>query len=355
MFDLSDKVLLVTGSAGFIGSGFVRLMHEKHGALRILSFDKLTYAGNLANLAPLEGSARHSFVKGDVAVMEDVLGAFDRAESLFGRTVDAVIHFAAESHVDRSIEDPGAFLQTNVVGTEVLLRASRQKGIGRFLHVSTDEVYGTLGFDDPAFTEETPIAPNSPYAASKAGSDLIARSYWETYHYPVLITRCSNNYGPYQFPEKLIPLVTANALEDKPIPVYGQGTNVRDWIHVDDHSRGIEAVLTMGRPGEVYNLGGKSEQRNIDVVREILSILGKPESLITYVTDRLGHDLRYAMNTDKTESELGWKPLRSFPEALAETVLWYKANDEWVQGVRSGAYKDYYERMYGSRLAGTSS
>jgi dTDP-glucose 4,6-dehydratase len=351
MFDLADKTLFVTGSAGFIGSGFVRLMHRRFPTLRIFSFDKLTYAGNLANLAELADSPRHGFFRGDVAEMDQVLEGLASAESLFGSTVDAVVHFAAESHVDRSIEDPGAFLHTNIIGTETLLRAARGRGISRFLHVSTDEVYGTLAADDPAFTEHTPIAPNSPYAASKAGSDLIARSYWETYHYPVIITRCSNNYGPYQFPEKLIPLVIANAMEDRPIPVYGQGTNVRDWIHVDDHSRGIEAALTRGLPGQAYNLGGESEQRNIDVVREILGILGKPESLITYVTDRPGHDLRYAMNTSKARAELGWAPERHFGEALAETVLWYKANQEWVQAVRSGSYMDYYERMYGARGA----
>ena len=350
-FDINNEeaVLLVTGAAGFIGSSFVRLILDRHPNVRVLNLDKLTYAGNLENLKSVEDSPRYSFFRGDIAVEDDVQKAFDQANAVFGKPVDAVVHYAAESHVDRSIENPTQFLVTNVLGTEVMLRIARRNGVKRFLHVSTDEVYGSLTAEDPAFEETTPIAPNSPYSASKAGSDLIARAYFETYKFPVLMTRCSNNYGPYQFPEKLIPLVFANAVDDKPIPVYGQGTNIRDWIYVDDHSLGVEAVLMKGTPGEVYNLGGLEERANIEVVKTILDILGKPHSLITYVTDRLGHDLRYAMNVDRAKRELGWAPTKSFEDGIRETVAWYLENSEWVNNVRLGAYRDYYERMYDNR------
>lgn len=336
--------LLITGAAGFIGSSFARLAHATFPELQIVVLDKLTYAGNLENLAEIADSPRFHFVRGDIAIEADVEKAFADGD------VTAVVHFAAESHVDRSIEDPSAFLVTNVLGTEVMLRVARRRAVERFVHVSTDEVYGTLSHDDPAFQETTPLAPNSPYAASKAGSDLIARSYFETYGFPVVITRCSNNYGPFQFPEKLIPLVIANATHDEPIPVYGQGTNVRDWIYVDDHSRGVVAALTRGAPGRVYNLGGLAERANIDVVRGILAILGKPESLIRFVTDRLGHDLRYAMNIEVARTELGWEPTVQFEHGIERTVAWYLANAQWVADIRNGAYREYYDRMYASRL-----
>ncbi len=341
-FDFSSekKVILVTGAAGFIGSSFVRLMIAQNPHLCILNLDKLTYAGNLENLASLENSPRYSFFKGDIVDEAEVQAAFDQAHSAFGRPVDAVVHFAAESHVDRSIENPTQFLLTNVLGTEVMLRVASRNSVQRFLHVSTDEVYGSLTNEDPAFEETTPIAPNSPYSASKAGSDLIARAYFETYHFPVLITRCSNNYGPFQYPEKLIPVVISNAMEDKPIPVYGQGTNIRDWIYVDDHSLGVAAVLSKGTPGEVYNLGGLEEHQNIDVIKTILSILGKPESLITYVTDRLGHDLRYAMNIERAQRELDWAPTKAFREGIAETVAWYQQNQQWIANLKARAKDD---------------
>ncbi|MCC6729741.1 MAG: dTDP-glucose 4,6-dehydratase [Chthonomonadales bacterium] len=343
--------LLVTGAAGFIGSSFVRLALREPAPVSALVLDALTYAGNLENLAPVADLPGYAFHRGDICSEEDVRAGFDRAEAAFGGPVDAVVHFAAESHVDRSIEDPAGFLRTNVLGTEVLLRVARERGVSRFLHVSTDEVYGTLGPDDPPFSETTPIAPNSPYAASKAASDLVVRAYQETYGFPALVTRCSNNYGPYQFPEKLIPLMIANALEDRPLPVYGDGRNVRDWIHVDDHSRGILAVLRAGEPGGIYNLGGSAERANIDVVRTLLRLLGKPESLIQYVPDRPGHDRRYAIDSSKARRELAWTPEWTFERGLEATVAWYRGNAAWVASVRSGAYRDYYERMYGEREA----
>ena len=343
--------LLVTGGAGFIGSNFIRLLLAEDAAAQVVNLDALTYAGNLENLVEVDGSPRYRFVKGDIRNDVEVTAAFAAATEAFGGPVDAVIHFAAESHVDRSIEDPAAFLQTNVLGSEVLLRIARRQGVRRFVQVSTDEVYGSLGPDDPAFTEETPLAPNSPYAASKAGADLLARAYWETYRFPVLITRCSNNYGPYQFPEKLIPLMIANALENKPLPVYGDGMNVRDWIYVDDHVRGILAVLRQGRPGAVYNLGGHAEVPNLRVVESLLALLGKPASLIRFVTDRPGHDRRYAMATERAARELGWAPTVTFDEGLRRTVAWYLSHQPWVAQVRSGAYQAYYARMYGNRTA----
>ena len=342
------KNLLVTGGAGFIGSNFLRYVLHAFPEVRTLNLDKLTYAGNLENLREIEALPRFRFFRGSIESVSDVRAAFDTHESAFEATVDAVIHFAAESHVDRSIEDPSAFLTTNVIGTQILLAEAQRRGARRFVHISTDEVYGSLGASG-AFTEMTPIAPNSPYAASKAGSDLIARAYYHTYDFPVIITRCSNNYGPYQFPEKLIPMMIANALENKTLPVYGDGQNVRDWIFVDDHNRGIWAVLQDGRPGEVYNLGGHAEKTNLEVVRTLLGLLDRSEDLIRFVPDRPGHDRRYAMDSSKIERELGWRPQVRFEEGLEATVAWYVANSEWLARVRSGAYQSYYERMYENR------
>ena len=330
----SIKRLLVTGGCGFIGANFVRMELESHPELAITNLDALTYAGNPDNLADLAGDPRYQFVHGDIA---------DRAmvAKLIGEGgFDAVVHFAAESHVDRSIDDATPFLRTNVIGTQNLLDAARAAKVPRFVHVSTDEVYGTLGPDDPAFTEETPLAPNSPYSASKAGSDLLVRAAFHTHGMNVVTTRCSNNYGPYQFPEKLIPLFITNALTDTPLPVYGDGMQVRDWIHVIDHCRGVDAALRKGRAGEVYNFGGRSERFNMDVTRAVLNLVGKPESLIKYVTDRLGHDRRYAVDCSKAESELGWSQSVTFETGLADTVAWYKANDAWVARVKSGAYRE---------------
>ncbi len=342
--------MLVTGGAGFIGSAFIRRVIATTD-YRVLNLDALTYAGNLENLTAVETSPHYAFFRGDITDDAVTAAAFDRAEAVFGDAVDTVVHFAAESHVDRSIEDPSAFLRTNVLGTEVLLRAARRRGVQHFIHVSTDEVYGSLGASDPAFTETSPLAPNSPYAASKAAADLMARAYWETYRFPVLVTRCSNNYGPCQFPEKLIPLMIANALEDRPLPVYGDGQNVRDWIHVDDHVSGILAALVQGHPGEVYNLGGHAERANLDVVRTLVRLLNKPERLITFVADRPGHDRRYAMDTGKAARELGWAPRRTFEQGLADTVAWYQTHQDWVACVRSGDYQEYYQRMYARRAS----
>lgn len=344
-------ILLVTGGAGFIGSNFIRYYLRRHRQGAVVNLDALTYAGNLENVADCEGDERYRFIKGDITDPQAVEQAFLLAEQQLGGVVTAVVHFAAESHVDRSIAEAGAFVRTNVLGTQVMLEAARRHGVERFIQVSTDEVYGSLPLDDPEarFEESTPLAPNSPYAASKAAADLLARAYWRTYGLPVIITRCSNNYGPYQFPEKLIPLMISNALEEKPLPVYGDGRNVRDWIYVEDHCRGIEAALERGRPGEVYNFGGHAEMSNLDVVRAILRLVGKPESLITFVADRPGHDRRYAMRTEKAERELGWRPRWSFEEGLAATVEWYVEHRDWVNRVRSGAYRDYYRRMYEER------
>jgi dTDP-glucose 4,6-dehydratase len=348
--DLSrPAAILVTGGAGFIGSAVVRRLLSQHPSVRVLNLDKLTYAGNLANLAAVDSDRRYAFLRGDVSDAADVAAAFRASEEALGAPVDAVVHVAAETHVDRSIEDPGLFLRSNTLGTELLLRAARERGVGRLVLVSTDEVYGALEPSAPAFTEETPLAPNNPYAASKAAADLMARAYHRTYGLDVVITRCANNYGPHQFPEKLIPLMIANALDDRPLPVYGDGLQVRDWIHVDDHAAGILAVLEGGRAGEVYHLGAGCEVANIDVVRSLLALLGKPESLIAHVPDRPGHDRRYAMNCGKVARELGWAPARDFAEGLAHTVEWYRANGAWVESVRSGAYRDYYARMYGDR------
>ena len=337
--------ILVTGGCGFIGSNFIRLVLAQCGKTEIVNLDKLTYAGNLANLAdlPPDQARRHRFVKGDIA---------DRAmvSSLLAQEKpDAIVHFAAESHVDRSITDASPFITTNVLGTQVLLDCARQAGMPRMVHVSTDEVYGTLG-PEGRFREDTPLAPNSPYSASKASSDLLVRAAHETFGQNVVITRCSNNYGPYQFPEKLIPLMTGRARRGEPLPVYGSGTNVRDWIHVEDHCRGVLLALEKGRPGGVYNFGGDAERANLDVVRTILRLTGRDESLIRFVKDRPGHDLRYAMDHSLASRELGFSPLKNFEAGLEETVRWYESHDEWVRQVESGAYRDFEKIWYGERL-----
>ena len=337
--------ILVTGGCGFIGSNFIRLVLAQCGKTEIVNLDKLTYAGNLANLAdlPPDQARRHRFVKGDIA---------DRAmvSSLLAQEKpDAIVHFAAESHVDRSITDASPFITTNVLGTQVLLDCARQAGIPRMVHVSTDEVYGTLG-PEGRFREDTPLAPNSPYSASKASSDLLVRAAHETFGQNVVITRCSNNYGPYQFPEKLIPLMTGRARRGEPLPVYGSGTNVRDWIHVEDHCRGVLLALEKGRPGGVYNFGGDAERANLDVVRTILRLTGRDESLIRFVKDRPGHDLRYAMDHSLASRELGFSPLKNFEAGLEETVRWYESHDEWVRQVESGAYRDFEKIWDGERL-----
>jgi dTDP-glucose 4,6-dehydratase len=331
--------ILVTGGAGFIGANFIHYWLKEQGG-EVVNLDLLTYAGNLENLADVERDPRYRFVRGDIADRELVDGLLDE--------VEAVVNFAAESHVDRSIHDAGAFIQTNVAGTQVLLEAARRRGLSRFLQVSTDEVYGSLG-PTGAFTEETPLAPNSPYAASKAAADLVVRAYHHTYGLDAVITRCSNNYGPYQFPEKLLPLMVTNALEGKELPVYGDGLNVRDWIHVRDHCRAIALVLAEGRAGEVYNVGAGEERANLDLVREILRLLGQRETLIRFVADRPGHDRRYAINSTKLRRELNWAPEVPFQRGLAETVEWYVTNRAWWEKIKSGEYRGYYERMYGNR------
>ena len=331
----------ITGGAGFIGSNFVRLVLAERPEVEVVNYDALTYAGNLENLAEVSDNPKYRFVRGRIQDADAVTEALaDGAE--------VIVNFAAESHVDRSIMGPMPFVETNIVGTQVLLDAARERGVGRFVHVSTDEVYGSLG-EDGSFTEQTPLAPNSPYSASKAASDLLVRAAWKTHGYGTIITRCSNNYGPYQFPEKLIPLMISNAMEDKPLPVYGDGMNVRDWIHVQDHCRGILAIVSEGRAGEVYNLGGRSERANLEVVKEILRQLGKPESLIQFVKDRPGHDLRYAIDCSKAETELGWRPKWTFQEGLADTIGWYREHAQWWRRVRDGSYQEFYDRWYGDR------
>ncbi|MBW3538803.1 MAG: dTDP-glucose 4,6-dehydratase [Planctomycetes bacterium] len=338
------SAILVTGGCGFIGSNFVRRQLADYPDQRVVNLDKLTYAGNPENLADLDDDPRYVFRRGDICNREFVDAA------LAEHAPDALINFAAESHVDRSILDSTPFVQTNVVGTQTLLDACRAAGIERYVQVSTDEVYGSLGRDG-RFTEDTPLAPNSPYSASKAAGDLLVRAYCHTFGFPGIVTRCSNNYGPYQFPEKLLPLFIANALVDRELPVYGTGENVRDWIHVDDHCRGIDAALRNGRAGEVYNFGGDAELTNLELTRALLAVLGKPESLIRFVADRPGHDLRYAIDFSKAERELNWRPQVDFREGLRQTVEWYRAHADWVEKVRSGEYRQYYERQYGSRLA----
>ncbi len=334
--------VLVTGGAGFIGSNLVRLLLAERPGWRVVNLDKLTYAGNAENLADLAGNPRYRFVRGDICDGR-LVGELLRAEG-----IDAVMHLAAESHVDRSILEPAVFIDTNVRGTQVLLEAARELGVKRFLHVSTDEVYGSLG-PTGLFTETTPLAPTSPYSASKASSDLLALAYAHTFGLPVVVTRCSNNYGPYQFPEKLIPLMIANAMRDLPLPVYGDGMNVRDWIHVEDHCRGLLAALERGEDGEVYNFGAASERHNLHIVKQVLGLLGKPESLIAFVKDRPGHDRRYAIDASKAQAKLGWTPRHAFEDALAATVRWYVERRPWWERIISGEYLGYYERQYGGR------
>jgi dTDP-glucose 4,6-dehydratase len=331
--------LLVTGGCGFIGSNFVRHILHADPAVSVVNFDCLTYAGNLANLADVADHPRYKFVKGDVTDREAVRAAMRPG-------VTDVINFAAESHVDRSIQDSGPFVCTNVLGTQVLLDAAREFAVKKYVQVSTDEVYGSLG---PAgcFTEETPLHPNSPYSASKAAADLLVQAYQHTFGLPAVVTRCSNNYGPYQFPEKLIPLFVTNLLRDEPVPVYGDGMQVRDWIHVLDHCTGVEAAWRRGRPGEVYNFGGRCEKPNLELTHLLLDLLGKPRTLIRYVQDRPGHDRRYAIDCAKAEWELGWSPRVPFERGLCETIDWYKANAAWVAGIRNKDYLRYYERQYG--------
>jgi len=332
---------LVTGGAGFIGSNFIRYMLAKYPDCRIINLDKLTYAGNLENLSGLENDSRHEFVQGDICD-PDVVGEILR------RGVDAVVNFAAESHVDRSILHSQEFIRTNVVGTLNLLESCRKSRIGRYIQISTDEVYGSLGTRG-FFTESSLIAPNSPYAASKASADLLVRSYCHTHGFPGIITRCSNNYGPYQFPEKLIPLLISNAMAGEPLPLYGDGLNIRDWIHVRDHCSAIDIVLHKGKEGEVYNVGASQEFTNIYVARTILKLLDKQESLIRYVEDRPGHDRRYAIDSSKIRAELGWKAGTLFDQGLRQTIKWYRGNAGWIEHVRSGAYRTYYDRMYSQR------
>src|SRR5580700_2228212 len=335
---------LVTGGAGFIGSAFIRLLLGSGRASQLVNLDKLTYAGNLENLLSISDDQNYRFVHGDICdakLVNDLVAEFQP---------DAIVHFAAESHVDRSILSPAPVFETNLRGTFTLLEAARINHTPRFLHVSTDEVYGSIDMPHEA-DEHYPLRASSPYSASKAGSDLLALSYFVTYKLPVTVTRASNNYGPYHFPEKLIPLMISNAIEDKPLPVYGDGQQVRDWLYVDDHCRGILAVLQGGREGEIYNIGGNRSLPNLDVVRQVLALTGKPESLIHYVKDRPGHDRRYALSSEKLMHETGWRPIIDFETGMAETIDWYRANSAWVAGVRSGAYLTYYERNYGNRAS----
>lgn len=334
--------ILVTGGAGFIGCNFVHYMLEQHPEDVIVNLDLLTYAGNLESLADVESAPNYSFVKGDIADREFIMELFQK------ENFDVVVNFAAESHVDRSIVDPGVFVRTNVMGTQVLLDAAKEFGVKRYHQVSTDEVYGDLPLDrkDLFFTEQTPLHTSSPYSASKAGSDLLVLAYCRTFGLPVTISRCSNNYGPYQFPEKMIPLMLTRALADEPLPVYGKGENVRDWLHVKDHCAAIDLILRGGKVGEVYNIGGHNERTNLEVVRTILAALGKPESLIHFVADRLGHDLRYAIDPEKIEKELGWKPQYSFDTGIRQTIDWYLEHKEWWQHILDGEYSNYFNRMY---------
>lgn len=338
--------IIVTGGAGFIGSNFVFYQLENHPEDRIVCLDKLTYAGNLSTLEPVMNHKNFRFVKADIADREAVYKLFEEENP------DIVVNFAAESHVDRSIENPQIFLETNILGTQVLMDACRKYGIKRYHQVSTDEVYGDLPLDrtDLFFTEDTPIHTSSPYSASKASADLLVLAYYRTYKLPVTITRCSNNYGPYHFPEKLIPLVISRALADEPIPVYGKGENVRDWLYVEDHCSAIDIVIRNGREGEIYNIGGHNEKTNLEVVKAILSYLGKPKSLINYVTDRPGHDMRYAIDPAKIHGELGWLPATKFEDGIKKTIDWYLEHKDWWQNIISGEYQNYFDTMYGERL-----
>ena len=334
--------IIVTGGAGFIGSNFIFYQLASHPEDRIVCLDKLTYAGNLSTLASVMDKPNFRFVRADICDHEAVDRLFAEEKP------DVVVNFAAESHVDRSIEDPGVFLRTNVLGTQVLMDACRKHGIGRYHQVSTDEVYGDLPLDRPDlfFTEETPLHASSPYSASKAGADLLVLAYHRTFGLPVTISRCSNNYGPYQFPEKLIPLMIANCLNDRPLPVYGKGENVRDWLYVEDHCKAIDLIVRRGRAGEVYNVGGHNEMRNIDIVKLICRELGKPESLITYVADRKGHDMRYAIDPTKIHNELGWLPETKFADGIQKTIRWYLDHRSWWEEIIGGEYQNYYEKMY---------
>lgn len=336
--------MLVTGGAGFIGANFVFYMLREHQDISIICVDKLTYAGNLSTLESVMDDNRFEFVKMDICDREGIYGLFEEKKP------DVVVNFAAETHVDRSITDPDVFLRTNIMGTCVLMDACREYGNIRFHQISTDEVYGDLPLDRPdlMFTEETPIHTSSPYSSSKASADLLVLAYYRTYNLPVTISRCSNNYGPYQFPEKLIPLMIANATADRPLPVYGQGLNVRDWLYVDDHCAAVDLIIRDGMIGEVYNIGGHNEMRNIDIVKLILKKLGKSEDLITYVTDRKGHDLRYAIDPEKIHKELGWLPSVRFEDGIEKTIDWYIDNREWWEKIINGEYKEYYRKMYGS-------
>ncbi len=337
--------IIVTGGAGFIGSNFVFHMLQAHPDYRIVCLDKLTYAGNLSTLEPVLQQDNFRFVKADICDRQAVDKLFQEEKP------DIVVNFAAESHVDRSIENPGIFLETNIMGTAVLMDACRKYGIQRYHQVSTDEVYGDLPLDRPDlfFTEETPLHTSSPYSSSKASADLLVMAYYRTYGLPVTINRCSNNYGPYHFPEKLIPLMIANALADKPLPVYGNGENVRDWLYVEDHCRAIDLIIHAGKVGEVYNVGGHNEKRNIDIVRIICQELGKPESLIVHVEDRKGHDRRYAIDPAKIHRELGWLPETKFEDGIKKTIKWYLEHKKWWQDIINGEYQEYYAKMYGSK------
>lgn len=337
--------IIVTGGAGFIGSNFVFHMLQTYPEYRIVCLDKLTYAGNLSTLEPVMENENFRFVKADICDRTAVYQLFEEEHP------DMVVNFAAESHVDRSIENPGIFLETNIMGTAVLMDACRKYGITRYHQVSTDEVYGDLPLDRPDlfFTEDTPIHTSSPYSSSKASADLLVLAYHRTYGLPVTISRCSNNYGPYHFPEKLIPLMIINALHDKPLPVYGDGLNVRDWLYVEDHCRAIDLILHQGTVGEVYNVGGHNEMKNIDIVKLICRTLGKPESLIQFVTDRKGHDRRYAIDPAKIHRELGWLPKTKFVDGIQKTIQWYVTHEDWWQPIVSGEYMAYYEKMYGNR------
>ncbi|MBI9110406.1 dTDP-glucose 4,6-dehydratase [Maridesulfovibrio ferrireducens] len=337
--------LLVTGGCGFIGTNFIYLMQERHPDWKIVNLDKLTYAGNRKNLLAIENNAdaNYSFIHGDICDKTLVRNIIEEYK------IEGVVNFAAESHVDRSINDPAPFLTTNIQGAQNLMECARQAGLEKFVHVSTDEVYGTLAKNEPAFTEDNPLIPNSPYSASKAGADLMARAYFETYNFPISITRCSNNYGPYQFPEKLIPLMYTKAVAGEQLPIYGDGSNIRDWIYVDDHCTGVELTLLKGQPGRVYNFGGAAEKTNLELVRELLSILGKDESSITFVKDRPGHDQRYAMDFTVAQNELGFSPSVTFAEGIRKTIQWYQDNELWLEEVKSGSYRDFMAEWYGEQ------
>ena len=341
----SDKTIIVTGGAGFIGSNFIFYLRKKYPDIRIVCPDKLTYAGNMTTVAPLLNDDKFRFVKLDICDRKGIYELFEEEKP------DIVVNFAAESHVDRSIDSPEDFLQTNITGTSVLMDACREYGNVRFHQISTDEVYGDLPLDKPdmLFTEETPLDPSSPYSSSKASADLLAMAYYRTYGLPVTVSRCSNNYGPYQFPEKLIPLMIVNVLNNKSLPVYGEGLNIRDWLYVEDHCRAVDLILQKGRVGEVYNIGGNTEMKNIDIVKLICKALGRSEELIVHVEDRKGHDKRYAIDHSKLSSELGWKPLTDFGKGIKNTIEWYVEHREWWEPVISGEYQQYYEKMYGER------